>query len=232
MSASNLVTFAEAQDAPRLLTSGEAEFLVMDRLPAEEYSEPGDIKMVAHGLNPQLYGIVMPVGATTLAWEINRALGQLQEEGTIGAIAEEYLGLSSGQMLPTPMPGAEALAEGEGPPSEGCIDSMAFVEELSEGGSELSPGETFARVFRVRNTGTCDWGEGYVFDYGGGNVEAARMAGEPTPITEVVPAGDVYELELNLTAPEESGDYQAFWYMLDPRGVSFGERLYVSVVVK
>jgi hypothetical protein len=203
----------------------------MDYLPAEEFVKQGDFKIVAQGLNRQLYGIAVPMRATTLVWEINKALAQLQEDGKIEALAVEHLGLAPGDMMPAPTPGAEPPEEAEQPPTEGCINSMALVEELSEGVAQLSPGESFVRTFRVRNTGTCDWDDTYVIDYGGGNVDAARMGGEPITIAGVVPAGETYDVEITLTAPAEAGDYQAFWSIMDGRGVSFGERLYVSVEV-
>jgi polar amino acid transport system substrate-binding protein len=228
----DVIKFVEAEDGIDLLRSETADLAIMDYQPALEFARDDDIKIVAHGLNRQLYGIAMPTEATTLAFEVNRALKQLSEDGQIGALAGQYMGLRPGDMIPVSPSSEPATEESTAePPSSGCIDSMALVEELTEPVPELAPGETFTRTFRVRNAGTCDWDESYMLDFGGGNVDDARMGGEPIRITDGAASGETYDLELELTAPDEEGDYQAFWNMVDPRGATFGERIYISLTV-
>jgi hypothetical protein len=98
-------------------------------------------------------------------------------------------------------------------------------------GGERQPGETFGKVWRVQNSGTCTWDSGYRLVFVSGNVPGAQMGGQPTSVQGQVAPGQTYDMAVNLVAPLNPGDYEAFWQMENGSGQAFGERLRVAVKV-
>ena len=237
MPSSNLLAYARSDDAITDLAGRRVDLVVLDYLPAQRFANRGNVKIVGYSLNQQVYAIATRKGATTLLAEINQALAQLQDEGKICQLAQEYVGLAPAEIVPTPTPGSGPTATPPLPPSHPCIDSMALVQELTDDNQDttsppqMNPGQAFTKGWRVRNTGTCEWDDTYRFVFGQGNVPGARMGGEPVAIEREVSSGDTYDVQINLVAPSEPGNYQAFWQMVDGRGISFGERIYVGIEV-
>jgi hypothetical protein len=87
-------------------------------------------------------------------------------------------------------------------------------------GTELVPGETFTKTWRLNNTGSCTWTSGYslVFDSGD------RM-GAPDDLkltSDTVAPGQEYDVSVVLTAPDEPGDYRGNFKLRNPSGAIFG----------
>jgi hypothetical protein len=96
-------------------------------------------------------------------------------------------------------------------------------------GTTMSPGQDFVKTWRVKNSGSCPWGEGYELVYAG---YADEMSGQFQPITEVVQPGQEVELSIQFTAPEGVGEYVSAWQMQNPAGVTFEEIIFVKIVVQ
>lgn len=110
-------------------------------------------------------------------------------------------------------------------------DSMTFnpatVDVNVPDLTRMTKGQQFVKTWKVRNDGSCAWGDGYglVFAYG------ERMGGVPEPLTTVVAAGQEVEISVNFKAPSLSGEYVSAWQMTNSNGVAFGEPVYVKVIV-
>ncbi|HEY53473.1 MAG TPA: META domain-containing protein, partial [Caldilineae bacterium] len=85
--------------------------------------------------------------------------------------------------------------------------------------------------WRLKNTGTCNWDSAYLLAPDGGNVPAASMGGQPTPIQGKVAPGETYDIYVDLVAPTTPGIYQGFWKMKNGKGQAFGQRIYVGIRV-
>jgi hypothetical protein len=96
-------------------------------------------------------------------------------------------------------------------------------------GTVMAPGQDFVKTWRVKNSGSCPWGEGYELVYAG---YADEMSGQFQPITEVVQPGQEVELSVQFTAPDAVGEYVSAWQMQNPAGVTFEEIVFVKVVVQ
>jgi len=96
-------------------------------------------------------------------------------------------------------------------------------------GTVMSPGQDFVKTWRVKNSGSCPWGEGYELVYAG---YADEMSGQFQPITEVVQPGQEVELSVQFTAPDAIGTYVSAWQMQNPAGVTFEEIIFVKIVVQ
>jgi len=92
----------------------------------------------------------------------------------------------------------------------------------------MAPGQEFVKTWRIKNTGTCTWGEGYrlVFSYG------ERMNGQFVPLTAPVLSGEEVEISVNFKAPTGIGAYTSAWQMVNPNGVTFGKAIFVKIIVR
>lgn len=114
-------------------------------------------------------------------------------------------------------------------------DSASFVEDVSvPDGSVFSPGASFTKTWRLKNTGRCTWTTNYaiVFDSG-----EQMGGGSPVAFTNnVVPTGNV-DVSVTFTAPSLEGNYRSYWKLRNASGTVFGTGanslpFYVDIVVK
>jgi ABC-type amino acid transport substrate-binding protein len=246
MPASNLLVYPRVDQAVNDLNAGKVDLLVMDYLPARDLAAQGGVKVVGKGNYQQRYAIMLRQGNEELRSKINEALLQLQNEGRVSQLAQTYLDINPDQVvppptaaptaLPSPLPTSAPLPPTATPPGY-CIDGMAFVADLTYPDynmttfSLIPPNTPFQKGWRIRNTGSCTWNAGYVLRFVNGNHPEAGMSGAPTPISGSVQPGANYDIYVNLVSPSTPGMYQSFWALTNPRGETFGQRLWVAIQV-
>jgi hypothetical protein len=95
-----------------------------------------------------------------------------------------------------------------------------FVDDVTvEDGTTFTPGTPFTKVWRFRNQGTCTWTVDYDLVFDGGDLMDGPIT---SPLPGIVRPGDVVDISVNLTAPEDEGRYRGFWKLREPGGVLFG----------
>ena len=120
----------------------------------------------------------------------------------------------------TPMP--DVLGEG------GCTLNASYVADVTiPDDTQLLPGTTFAKTWRIRNSGTCNWGSGFKLVFVSGDQMGApgMVAVPPTA------AGSTADVTVNMTAPATPGTYRSNWRMQSDTGLMFGSSVYVRIVV-
>jgi hypothetical protein len=145
-------------------------------------------------------------------------------------------------------PAAAPTVAGGNPPGANCTNNAAFVSDVTiPDNTRIAPGETFTKTWRLRNTGTCTWGNGYhlVFERGtnmtGGTTAAPGTPASPTPgpsstaavtiAVPTVPPGATIDLSVSLTAPTTPGRHTSFWRLRNPNGAFFGPDVWVTIDV-
>jgi hypothetical protein len=93
----------------------------------------------------------------------------------------------------------------------------------------VTPGQEFIKTWKVKNTGSCPWGAGYVLTYAG---YANQMSGQFVAQTEVIQPGQEVEVSVQFKAPDAAGEYLSAWTMRNPQGVTFPEVIFVKVIVQ
>ena len=237
----NLFVYETAEAAVRDLREQRLDLVVLDRQVAEATVSQGGVRLVGGGLNPQRYAIAMRNGAESLRVQVNTALTQLQNEGRIAALAQQYLNASPGNIITPPAPTATTAVQPTTPPTQPttapCVNGMRFVADLNladnnmQSPPPISPGQPFSKGWRIQNSGTCAWTTAYRLVYVSGNVPGASMGGQPTAIQGFVPAGQQYDIFVNLVAPLAPGVYQGIWQMVDDQSRPFGDRIWVGITV-
>jgi hypothetical protein len=219
--------------------------VALDLQPAQVAEASGGLEVVAQGLNQQNFGIAVPKGAHELLAQLNESLQEMEEDGTLRALSAQYTGLSEEAIQPlpptelTPESGSDpALKPAPGgdpaPAPGGCIDSSEYVSDLSYDDQdltdfpELTPGETFQKGWRLRNSGTCTWTTRYALAPAGGD----RLGGSLVLVENPVEPGDEYDFWVDLVAPIVPGAYVGYWSMRnDQSGLLFGDRVSVAIEV-
>ena len=125
--------------------------------------------------------------------------------GTLAVGTEEPPATSEPTEEESVTPTATATQEGTST-SESACDRAQFISDVNyPDDSVLSPGETFTKTWRFKNSGTCHW-SGYTINFLAGD----RMgAPDSSPIPNTV-AGSTVDVSLELTAPEENGSYSGY----------------------
>lgn len=148
----------------------------------------------------------------------------------------------SGVVTPSPAtPGAPNTTTT--PPTGPCTNKVTFVNDVNvPDNTQVTPGQSITKTWRVRNDGTCAWGPNGALNalvFTGGYQMGAP---EVVPLTEVVEPGQTADISVPLTAPNDPGTYVSQWMFRvnDPNAensrVGVGDdgqgALYVQVVVR
>ena len=91
------------------------------------------------------------------------------------------------------------------------------------------PGQSFGKVWRVKNTGGCVWSAGYQVKWASGT---AWQEQPPAALPVSVEPGAALDLRLGLQAPQTPGEYQAEFRLVDAAGQPFGATLMLRIIVR
>jgi hypothetical protein len=123
----------------------------------------------------------------------------------------------------TPPPPPTAPACGPGDPI-----NARYVEDLGiADGTQIPPGATFPKSWRLENSGSCAWPAG---------TELVHIAGDPltkskaTPIQTTQP-GEEAAICVTFVAPIRSGHYTSYWRLRAPEIGLFGAVVFVEINV-
>lgn len=112
---------------------------------------------------------------------------------------------------------------GGGVPATGCSYLATFVADVTvPDDTRMTPGQSFAKSWRVRNDGTCTWGAGYPLHslaFTGGSKLGAP---DQVEISGSVGPGQLLDVSVNMVAPASPGVYTSEWkFRIDnaPAGV-------------
>jgi hypothetical protein len=110
----------------------------------------------------------------------------------------------------------------------GCTLNAAYVADVSiPDNSEIQPGVGFVKIWRMRNTGTCDWGSGFQLVFVGGD----QLGATPGVAVPATASGSTVDVAVQMTAPTGPGTYKSHWRMQSDKGQAFGSTVYVLIVV-
>ncbi len=83
--------------------------------------------------------------------------------------------------------------------------------------TQMQPGASFVKTWRIRNSGTTTWGDGYILAFFG---DEKMGASNNVPLPPARP-GDTVEVSVTLAAPTEPGLHRSTWKPQDPSGKFF-----------
>ena len=86
-------------------------------------------------------------------------------------------------------------------------------------GSILTPGFSFTKTWRLMNAGNCRWTPAYKLVYASGDLMGAVGA---VSFLHDVKSGEMVDISVELTAPQQPGTYQGYWMLKNAQGQVFG----------
>jgi hypothetical protein len=110
-----------------------------------------------------------------------------------------------------------------------CTPDAELVKHISiADGTVIEPGGRIDKVWKVKNTGTCTWGEGYflVF-YSGDQMQAPNYQALPKTT-----ADKTTDIGVTMIAPFSPGTYTAAFRLKSPTGAYFGPELSTTIVIE
>jgi len=129
--------------------------------------------------------------------------------------------------LPTSTTAPSLVSYSANSTTNGCNNSVYVSDVTIPDGTVLTAGEAFTKTWQLQNTGTCDWDENYLVVF----VSGSQMDGESTEIDQDVVSGATGDISVSLVAPSTAGTYTGYWKMADSDGTSFGQSVYVQIMV-
>lgn len=122
------------------------------------------------------------------------------------------------------------------PTKNGCNDGWYVGETAPKDGTKLEVFKDFSKGWTIINKGTCDWDEGYVFDYlqdyPGTTPELKGYDIAITKSDPVTKPNQSQSFIVKLTVPGGKIDYEyvGFWKLKDDAGNYFGPLVSVRIV--
>jgi hypothetical protein len=109
------------------------------------------------------------------------------------------------------------------------FDEAAFVADVTiPDGSVIQPGASFLKTWRVRNSGTTTWTTSYSLRFVADN----RMNGPASvSLPRKVAPGELVEVSVNLTSPQEAGRHRSTWKLHNAQGQAFDYYMYADIQV-
>lgn len=100
-------------------------------------------------------------------------------------------------------------------------NSLTFVKDVSiQDNTEIDPGETFEKIWRLKNTGSCTWNSDYRLVFVDGDQMGAPDSQSITSGT--IEPGEEVDVMVEMKAPTAEGTYQGYFKLKSDNGVIFG----------
>jgi hypothetical protein len=177
--------------------------------------------------------------AATAAMQTLTAMGIFPTPEPIQPIVSSTPSSTVTESLPTPSPTRTPPRRTATPTEDpqACTDLVTYGSDIDvtiPDGTEILPGATFEKIWRISNGGTCTWTTAYklVFTHGdqmgGPSIQALPRTVDPNASVD---------LSIELTSPTTPGTYQGFWKLRNDEGVYVKGptgndiRLWVEIVV-
>ncbi len=99
-------------------------------------------------------------------------------------------------------------------------DAMEFLGDVTyPDGSLVTRNNTFVKIWRIKNTGTCSWTPSYALVFSSGDPLNGPSA---VALSSNVNPGEIIEIPVTLSAPNKDGNYRGYWKLRNASGVLFG----------
>ena len=105
---------------------------------------------------------------------------------------------------------------------------LTFVSDVSiPDNTQMNPGKSFTKTWKVQNSGSCAWDAGFKFQSTGGDAMGATAFTLPASVA----SGATYDISVPMTAPNTTGTVRGNWRMATASGQLFGDEVFVVISV-
>jgi hypothetical protein len=130
--------------------------------------------------------------------------------------------------LPTPTDTQAAIMDTVTAPASTATRTTSDCDKAAPGvpidvtipdDTRMQPNHTFTKVWRLRNLGTCTWGQDYRVQFFSGEMMGASRS---VSLPRVVAPGEDVDIAVEMVAPKEAGTHQGNWKLQNASGEWFG----------
>ena len=190
--------------------------------------------------NGEVLTITRPITDTTYVWTPPAQAGNFTIQALVGAqphgetkaelvttpISETVALTTTGTTTNTMTASATVTATPAITATAGpCLSSKYLADVTIPDGTKLKNGEKFKKTWKVRNDGTCEWPETTALVY----VSGEKMATPEKVDIGKVAAGSEVEVSVELTAPDQYGNFTGLWQLRNGQQ-AFGTQLSAVIV--
>lgn len=110
-----------------------------------------------------------------------------------------------------------------------CMNSEFIADVTYPDGTEVQDNTNLAKVWSIRNTGTCTWDDGFSLQPITG---AAKGTWVIDQTSEFVEPNEIVEIRIDVKTPSTGGEWGGCWRMQGDNGQFFGTPVCLLVMVK
>lgn len=147
-----------------------------------------------------------------------------QKSGTV--LATSLTPQKSGTVAPLQTSTTAAGAATQ-PAGASSADKMAYVSQKVIDGSTFSYGQSFTMTWVIKNIGTTTWDNTYMIRLFAGD----RFGADDLKFSGAVKPGETTNVTMDMTAPNNLGEYNSIWVITNAEGRNFGS-FTLSIKVK
>lgn len=105
-------------------------------------------------------------------------------------------------------------------PTEACVDKASLEKDVTiPDYTRMDPGQSFEKIWRLKNTGTCTWTTAYSLVFDSENIMGASPSKQ---LTGTVPPGGTIDMAITFIAPSVNGEHRSLWKLRNDKGLIFG----------
>jgi hypothetical protein len=110
-----------------------------------------------------------------------------------------------------------------------CMNSEFVADVTYADGTVVEDNADLAKVWSIKNTGTCTWDDGFSLQPITGDAKGTWVIDEEK---EFVDPGEIVEIRIDVRTPSKGGEWGGCWRMQGDSGQFFGTPLCLLVVVE
>ncbi len=155
------------------------------------------------------------------------SIDEVYVNGQLGRVATEWHSKGQKKSETTYVNGKKEGVATEWP-SLDSRNAATFVSDVSiPDGTVMIPGQSFAKTWKFRNSGTTTW-----TDYNLTFVSGMQMSAPSSVWVTMTTPGATVDISVPMTAPTNVGSHRGNWQMHTVGGDFFGERVFVLIQVE
>lgn len=145
------------------------------------------------------------------------AAGTVSDPATITVNVAPAIAAGATATAPRPTSPGPAVPTVPAAPTTPCTNGATFVADVTvPDNTTIAAGETFIKIWRLHNGGTCTWGSGYQLVFKDGEAMTTLTA---VPVPNTAP-GATADLQVTMTSPAAAGSYSGRWELRAPSGTA------------
>ncbi|MBI9046884.1 MAG: hypothetical protein JEZ06_20530 [Anaerolineaceae bacterium] len=145
-----------------------------------------------------------------------------------GAVETPYFVPPTYEPTPNPTQEPTSIQATATPTQKDCQNNLSFISDITiPDGTAIHKGSSLDKQWEVQNSGTCNWDSSYKFTLLSGDA----LGSDETQALPPSRSGSKTIIQVQFTAPQETGNFHSVWQAKDGNGNLFGEPFYMDIMV-